>query len=275
MALQCPRCLRQYDVTLFQFGRSVRCDCGALVDLQKGHVALVALVSEPTPGLEFAPQKLPEGLSPTELILVRHAETDANRASRIQGQLDGPLNEHGRRQALDLAERFLDERPAAIYSSDLLRCRETAETIASELGIPVQETPLLREADFGQWEGKTAEEVREQFPDEYRERQRDPYSFQPPGGESKRQILDRVLPFLRELVVRHERTKVLVVTHGGPCTVVLHHVLGAPITARASFRVDNASIHRIEVGPLGWQVVTLNDTCHLKKPEPEQQEPGG
>jgi len=275
LALQCPRCLRQYDVTLFQFGRSVRCDCGALVDLQKGHVASLSPVAEPIPGLEFDRHKLPDGLSPTQLILVRNAETDANLACRIQGHLDEPLNERGRRQALDLAERFLDEPPAAIYSSDLARCRQTAEVIASELGISVQTTELLREAAFGLWEGKTADEVRADFPNEYRARQTDAYNSRPPGGESKREMLDRVLPFLRELVARHERSRVLVVTHGGPCTVVLHYVLGVPITARSPFRVDNASIHRIDAGPSGWQVVTLNDTCHLKESEPEEQRPAG
>jgi len=264
VALQCPRCRRQYDVTLFEFGHTVRCACGATVDLQKGHIAELTPVAEPTPGLEFAPLPVSQGAPPTELILVRHGETDANVIYRIQGHTDEPLNERGRQQALDLAERFLDERLVAIYSSDLIRCHATAEAIACELGLRVQATPLLREAQFGQWEGKLADQVRAEFPEEYRARQADAYNFRPPGGESKREMLERVLAFLRELATRHKGSKVLAVTHGGPCTVVLHYVLGIPITARSPFRVDNASIHRIEVGPAGWQVVALNDTCHLR-----------
>jgi alpha-ribazole phosphatase len=267
MAIQCPRCRRQYDVTLFQFDHPVLCECGATIDLQRGHVSPVTVVEEPTPGLEFAPQPVRPELPVTELILVRHGETDANVAFVIQGHTDTPLNDRGRQQALDLAERFLDERLAAVYSSDLARCVETAEIIAREKGLSVVATPALREAQFGQWEGKTAEELRLAFPDEYLARQADAYNFHPPDGESKREVLDRVLAFLRDLAQRHQGTKVLVVTHGGPITVVLHHVLGIAVTTRAPFRVDNASIHRIEASPAGWLVLLLNDTCHLREEE--------
>jgi len=274
MAVQCPQCGRQYDVTLFEFQRSLRCDCGTVLDLQEGHMVRVEPGAEPTPGLELACGPASADSPVTQLILVRHAETDADRAGRIQGQSDTHLNMRGRHQALDLAQGLLDEPLAAIYSSDLKRCLETAELIARTAGLDVQATPELREARFGPWEGRTAGEVRSAFADEYQAWCDDAFNFRPPGGESQRELLERVVAFLREVARRHAGSKVLIVTGGGACNVALHHVLGIAITARSPFRADSGSIHRIEVWRGSWRVVALNDTCHLGKTTMRQGEQG-
>src|SRR5579859_741140 len=79
------------------------------------------------------------------LLLVRHAESQWNEEGRLQGQLDPPLSELGRRQAVKLAQRMARHRPAAIYTSDLERCLQTAAPLAYELGLDPQLTPSLRE----------------------------------------------------------------------------------------------------------------------------------
>jgi len=214
MALQCPRCRRQYDVTLFQFGHQVRCECGATIDLARGHV--IEQESE-----EAQPQTAPQGQVLTieeavpQFVLVRHAEA--------AGEPSAGLTERGRRQALALARRCLAERVAAIYTSDAACCRQTAGPIASELGVRVQSTPLLGEGD----------------PEE-------------------------ALAFIGEAVQRHPGGATLAVTHEAVCRAVLRRVLGIPPEAPAAFRVDPASVHRIEMAADGWRVALLNDTCHMR-----------
>lgn len=147
----------------------------------------------------------------TTLLLVRHGETDWNADGRLQGQTDRPLSEFGRRQARRLADELVDEELGAIYSSDLVRARETAEIVAGRLGMPVNLDPDLREKDWGTWEGLTAVE-------------RDRVEF---VGESTEAHQERTLQALRRISGSHpDGERVLVVTHGGSVRRVQTAVLG-------------------------------------------------
>jgi broad specificity phosphatase PhoE len=147
----------------------------------------------------------------TTLLLVRHGETDWNADGRLQGQTDRPLSEFGRRQARRLADELADEGLEAIYSSDLVRARETAEIVAGPLGLPVNLDPDLREKDWGTWEGLTAVE-------------RDHVEF---VGESTEAHQERILRALRRISREHDdRGRVLVVTHGGSMRRVQTAALG-------------------------------------------------
>src|SRR5436190_1312043 len=93
----------------------------------------------------------------TTLLLVRHGETDWNAAGRLQGHTDRPLNEYGRRQAKELADRLAGEGADAIYASDLSRAKETAEIVGERLGLTVVIDADLREKNWGSWEGLTGD----------------------------------------------------------------------------------------------------------------------
>jgi broad specificity phosphatase PhoE len=147
----------------------------------------------------------------TELLLVRHGETDWNADGRLQGQTDRPLNDFGRRQAERLAEELADEELEAIYASDLARARETAEIVGLRLDLPVALDADLREKDWGTWEGLTAVE-------------RDRVEF---VGESTEEHQERTLRALRRIAERHPQSgRVLVVTHGGSMRRVQTAALG-------------------------------------------------
>jgi broad specificity phosphatase PhoE len=135
----------------------------------------------------------------TMLLLVRHGETDWNAAGRLQGHTDRPLNEYGRRQARELAERLAGDGVGAVYTSDLARARETAEIIATRLGLEIVLDPDLREKDWGNWEGLTADE-------------RASLEFE---GESTEEHRERVLRAVARIVAAHPGERVVVVTHGG------------------------------------------------------------
>src|SRR4030088_1665762 len=135
----------------------------------------------------------------TELLLVRHGETDWNAEGKLQGHTDRPLNDYGRRQAQALAERRAGDSIDAVYASDLSRARETAEILGEKLGLPVLVDPDLREKNWGNWEGLTSDE-------------RLHIEFE---GETSEAHRDRTLNAVQRIVERHPDGRVVVVTHGG------------------------------------------------------------
>ena len=173
-------------------------------------------------------------MAETNILLVRHGETDWNLERRVQGHTDRPLNEKGQEQARTLAEQLHGESIDAVYASDLERARETARPTADAHGLEVQLLPALREKNFGTWEGLTDIEIRERFPDAA-------------GGawgdaETTDEVAARVLEALREIAERHPGGTVLVVTHGGPLRSVLRRceVPDGPVL--------NCHVARIAVG---------------------------
>jgi broad specificity phosphatase PhoE len=153
------------------------------------------------------------------LILVRHGESQLGSVYRYAGRTDTPLSPEGRRQVLELADRFGGFRVDAVFSSDLLRCRETAELLAPRSRI--EYTECLRELDFGKWEGLTPEECALAHPSRYGRWMEDPRSEDPPGGESLDGLARRVLAFADLVAGRFRRRTAAFVTHGGPIRVLL------------------------------------------------------
>jgi len=263
MAIRCEKCGREYDATLFQFGRTVRCDCGNVVTL-----AGVRRIEE-TEAATSSPQAL---CRRTRLILVRHGETDWNAESRLQGHQSTPLNERGRQEAELLARRLPEEQPHNLYSSDLARAMQTAEIIAAEIGLEIVATPKLREISLGRWEGKTFEEVQAESPAAFDAWARGDFRGTPPGGESVAQLRERVIAFLGEVLEKHPSQTSVLVTHGGPCKCAIAHTLGISTDGVSRYAADNASIHIIEIGLYGWRLTALNDTCHLRVLEGAKRE---
>jgi broad specificity phosphatase PhoE len=146
----------------------------------------------------------------TEILLVRHGETDWNAAGRLQGHTDRPLSDYGRKQARRLAEELAAEEFDAIYASDLARARETAEIVAELLHLPVGLDPDLREKNWGTWEGLTSTE---RLDVEL-------------VGESTEQHQRRMLAALGRIAAKHPYGRVLVVTHGGSMRRVQTEALG-------------------------------------------------
>jgi broad specificity phosphatase PhoE len=146
----------------------------------------------------------------TTLLLIRHGETDWNAGGRWQGHADIPLNERGRAQARQLAEKLVaEENVDIVYASDLARARETAEILAGRLGVEVVLDRDLREIDVGSREGRTWAEIDDR--PEW-------------DGEAHEAHADRVLRALRRVARTHDGTRVLVVTHGGSLRRVHEHV---------------------------------------------------
>ncbi len=200
----------------------------------------------------------------TRLLLVRHGRSELNAEGRVQGWLDPLLDEVGRAQSRAVAGRLRREEPAALYSSTLLRARETAEIIGAELGLPVLLDERLIERGMGDIAGMTGSEIEAQFPELTREWQQSTRMIAPPGGESVELFDRRVREVLGEIVERHAGESVVVVTHGGVLAVYMGQLLGVETGRWAPFAFGNGSLSVVEFGERGPRLICLNDRCHLE-----------
>jgi broad specificity phosphatase PhoE len=184
----------------------------------------------------------------TTIHLARHGETDWNRELRWQGHSDPPLNERGRRQARALADELDRTNLAAVYSSDLRRASETAEIVASRLGLPVTVDPALREIDVGSWAGLTLADLETRFPEAVaRWEEHGEHGWE--GGESHDKMAARVRDAVQSIAARHDGEEVLVVTHGGPLRALRALAAGIdyPRDRRSLPRTENGEVFAIAV----------------------------
>ncbi len=205
-----------------------------------------------------------------QLLLIRHAESVGNRERRLQGHTDFPLTTRGRRQAEELAAALSQEPVAAVYSSPISRALETAEAIASRLGLTVEVEAALQEYDFGEMSGLTWPEIQKRRPNLIEQLLSDSADFPHyPGEEGREPFRQRVCEAMSDISERHaEERSVAVVTHAGPIAVFLLDLLQRGYQRPMPFTLDNASLTTIEIAePQPFRpralLAGLNDTCHL------------
>jgi broad specificity phosphatase PhoE len=178
----------------------------------------------------------------TALFLARHGETNDNREPiKVQGFTDTPLNDTGRRQAAELAERAAPMGFVSLWSSDLKRACETAEIVGQRIGLSVRLDPRLREANRGEWEGRRFIDIEREEPERYAAWRGDPATFRFPGGESLCDQLKRVLASLAD-VRRAGELPALVVCHGGSIRVALCARDPRELAAFHEFQVPNVAL---------------------------------
>ncbi len=145
----------------------------------------------------------------TEIILVRHGETEWNVEEIFRGRIDIELSETGIKQAELLAEYLSDVRIEAIYSSPLKRAIKTAEAIASRHRLEVEIAPGLIDLDFGKWQGLPRTEVMEKYKESYDDWIQRPERVRMPFGESLDDVKERVMGVVSDVVAKHSGTVVL------------------------------------------------------------------
>jgi probable phosphoglycerate mutase len=190
------------------------------------------------------------------ILLVRHGETEANRARLALGRADPPLNERGRAQAAALAGYLAGCGAVRVLSSPLARTRMTADAIAAAVGVAVEPEPRLLELDYGEWDERSFSE----FPPEDLVRWRTDASFAPPGGESLLTVGDRVASLCEELI---DGDPVVAVSHVSPIKAAALWAMDADPLLAWRMHLDVASVTRI--GAPGGRRILLgfNDTAHL------------
>ena len=199
----------------------------------------------------------------TRIVAIRHGETAWNVDTRIQGQLDVPLNDTGRWQARRLAQAVAGEPIAAIYASDLLRAYDTARAVADATGREVVADTGLRERHFGEFEGHTWKEIETRWPQESQRWRKRDLDFAPAGGESLRAFYARSVEAATRRAQAHPGQTIALVAHGGVMDCLYRAASRIDLQAPRSWQLGNASINRLLYTPEGFALIGWSDNHHL------------
>ena len=201
----------------------------------------------------------------TEIIIIRHGETEWNKTGRFQGHSDVPLSAEGRTQAEALGKNLIVDHVDAIYASDLTRAMETAAPLAARFGLPVISDPQLRELNFGAWEGRNFNDVNAENPNAMKNFYTDPELADLPESELFPEFQRRVAGRVREIVAHERGKRVVIVSHGASIRILLADLLSMPIRSIWHLSQLNTAVNKIRFEDDGFAVVTLmNDTSHLR-----------
>ncbi len=199
----------------------------------------------------------------TELVFIRHGETDWNRQGRFQGQIDVPLNAAGLAQAQRLAARLAAEPPALLLSSDLQRAQQTAAPLAQAWACTPRLVPGLREQGFGLLEGLDIPTIQQQHPELWRHWLVQQADFALPGGESTRQFHGRVWQAVASLAAEHAGQRLVVVTHGGVLDMLWRSARGEPLDGLRQCLIPNTGINRLRWTDGRLAIDAWGDDSHL------------
>lgn len=211
----------------------------------------------------------------TELILIRHGETDWNRELRFQGQVDVPLNATGHEQARRLAERLGAERLAVdhLVCSDLIRTRQTAQpvlgTLLPQLHIDNVVDASLREQSFGLVDGMRVDDIKLQHAGAWENWLRFDADGGMPGGETTRQFHTRVMDAVRRLAQEHAGKTLMVVTHGGVLDMVWRTARGVGLHGPRQSDIPNAGFNRVRLDGDAIELLHWADVRHLADLPPQ------
>ena len=193
------------------------------------------------------------------VAFLRHGSTEWNEQGRMQGRRDVPLSAAGRKEVeawrTGMSDASLISRSAQWYSSPLRRAVETAEILS---GASPQHEPALIEMDWGDWEGRTLDELRVAHGAAFAQNEDRGLDFRPPNGESPRDVHERLRPWLRR--VANGPGAVIAVTHLGVLRVILAAATGWDMTGKPPVRLNSDALHRFAIESTGR--VTI-DECNL------------
>ncbi|ACF12580.1 Phosphoglycerate mutase [Chloroherpeton thalassium ATCC 35110] len=193
-----------------------------------------------------------------EVFLVRHLEIPSYEKGVCVGQSDVALTETGLANIQPLAETLADLEPEVIITSDLQRCKKLAEAIGSCLNLQIEVNPEWREINFGEWENREWEELRENDPENVKKWIDDYVHVTPPEGESFFQLFERVGNQLMDLT-RREKKRIIIVTHSGAIRSALCFALGIPLDRSFSLEISYGAIAGLHYLNDRWSLFRLTN----------------
>lgn len=191
---------------------------------------------------------------PTRLYLIRHGEVVNHGV--YNGQTDVDITPRGLKQMENLRDRLKEKKITAVYSSDLRRTRLGAEIIAQPHGLIPQSFSEFREMNFGRWQGLTYQEVMEKYPEDIPQWLKELGTFRIPQGESLKDVQERVIPKLNELLAKHQGEEIVLVCHGAVNRVIIAEALQLPLAHLLRLEQDYGCLNIIEYVST-WRVIKL------------------
>lgn len=202
----------------------------------------------------------------TLILLIRHGATDANllRPYILQGRtLNGPLSTTGRQQ-VEQAGKFLSSFPIDhVYASPMLRAVQSAEIIAEPHGLTVETVEDIAEVDVGEWESKSWDIIEQLDPDYHRQFMENPADIPYKGGESYRDVRNRVVPAFLHLASQHIGKMIAVVAHNVVNRALLAETLQLDLRHAKEIKQHNACINILRYQSEKLDLITLNGVFHL------------
>lgn len=204
----------------------------------------------------------------TEVLLIRHGETDWNKDKRLQGYLDIPLNVEGQRQAQALSLCLATLKLDAVFSSDLQRARDTAQPLAAAHALSLDVHADLRERCYGVMEGLLRSEIAERYPQAFAALEtREPDVRYPPGvnvAETLNEFSARAMGAMQRILTNTEHRRIAIVSHGGLLDCIYRHVESITMREKRRFDILNASINRLIWNGVQLKLVDWGDVRHLE-----------
>ncbi|AGF78433.1 fructose-2,6-bisphosphatase [Desulfocapsa sulfexigens DSM 10523] len=201
----------------------------------------------------------------TLIALLRHGKTLWNEEGRIQGRQDSPLSSKGSKQVHDWGRFIGNYAIDHIVASDLGRVRETVAIIQQYCNsVPVEWKQSLREQAWGEWEGKSFRELKNQQPEELATQIRAGWDFRPPGGESRKEVLQRALPVIKDIPRKYPGKRILVISHEGIVKSIIYHLAGRAFLPEEEKLLQKRQLHLL-LG--GWDSLQLGPLNILPTPD--------
>lgn len=183
----------------------------------------------------------------TKLILVRHAVTKDNEGNRLSGHIDSMLSEEGIKQVRKLTDYLKKQKIDKIFSTTSKRTKDTVEPLANILNIEIIERDTLKEISFGDFEGITFEEIKNNHSDEFNKMIKEGYEYKYPNGESLIESYYRVSKEIEKIINENDNKTILICSHGGTIRNIISYLISDSYEYHWNFRIDNASVTIIEV----------------------------
>jgi broad specificity phosphatase PhoE len=193
------------------------------------------------------------------IYLLRHGEVLGAETRRFIGHLDVPLSPAGERQCQAQAARLSEVKLAAVFSSDLVRARRSAQIIGAPHRLVPTVVPELREMAMGRWDGLTAAEIQAREPEAFADWMARVGEFPFPEGESVPDLVARAVPAFEAIAAAYPAQSVAIVAHGGTNRALLCHVFGLPLGRLLAFGQDYAALTVLQAGSRGWALRRLNE----------------
>ena len=198
------------------------------------------------------------------LYLIRHGQTEFSRENRFCGSSDPPLTPAGQAMADAFAKAYASTAWQAIYTSPLLRSRQTADALVRLTGVAPIIEDGLKEIAYGEWEGLGVDEVKARWPDAYAYWADDVASRGAPGGETAFHVAARAMRVVEAIRTRHASGNVLIVSHKATLRIITCALLGLDVRLfRERIAQPVAAVTMFVLANGTAQLATLGDRTHL------------
>ncbi len=201
----------------------------------------------------------------TQILLIRHGQTEWNQVERFRGRAEIDLDEIGKNQAEATATRLSGSGLSALYCSPLKRAVKTAQAIRNLTGVTADVLPDLTDVDYGRWQGLTLEEAQNRDPDVFAHWRHSPQLVRFPQGESMEEVRSRAAGVVETLKLKHQAQTFAIVSHVVVCRLLVLHLLGIETSHFWNTAHDNCGITTFMMKGDLPVATGINDTCHLHR----------